>query len=78
MFTKWPCLQAFRSAIIPGMAASPTLAAPLARPRTSPLTLIPGGRRPIDRDDALRQVRAARRRLQPREQRFEHLKRVYD
>jgi hypothetical protein len=46
-------------------------------PRT--LSLVPGGRRrPVDRDAALRHVRTARRQLQPRHERFAHLKRVYD
>jgi hypothetical protein len=44
-----------------------------------PLRLISGNRvRPVDRDAALRQVRGARRQLQPRHERFAHLKRVYD
>jgi hypothetical protein len=55
--------------------AIPTTPAPA--PRT--LSLVSGGRRrPVDRDLALRQVRNAVRQLQPRHERFAHLKRVYD
>ena len=35
-------------------------------------------RRPLNRDDALRQVRTAKRHVQTRSERFAHLKRVYD
>jgi hypothetical protein len=43
------------------------------------LILVPAsGRRPLNRDDALRQVRTAKRHVQSRDERFAHLKRVYD
>jgi hypothetical protein len=42
------------------------------------LTLMPAVRRPLNRDDALRQVRKARRHIESRSERFAHLKRVYD
>jgi hypothetical protein len=55
--------------------ATSTTPAPAART----LRLVSGGRRrPVDRDAALRQVRTARRQLQPRHERFAHLKRIYD
>jgi hypothetical protein len=37
-----------------------------------------GGQRPLNRDDALRRVRSVRRHVEARNERFEHLKRVYD
>ena len=59
------------------MATSPnaTLPAPGALRR---LTLMPAARRPLNRDDALRQVRRARLHVESRSERFAHLKRVYD
>ena len=49
-------------------------------PTKARLKLLPtAGRSPIDRDDALRQVRTARRHVEAsRADRFAHLKRVYD
>jgi len=43
------------------------------------LSPVPGtARRPLDRDAAVRRVRDARRHLQARQDRFAHLKRIYD
>jgi hypothetical protein len=42
------------------------------------LALVQPGRRPLNRDEALRQVRSVRRHVQSRAERFAHLKRVYD
>ena len=42
------------------------------------LTPAPAAPRPLNRDDALRQVRRARRHVESRSERFAHLKRVYD
>ncbi len=56
----------------------------MARPTTSrtpparQLDVIPGGRLDKDRDSLLRRAREARRHLQPRHERFAHLKRQYD
>jgi len=36
------------------------------------------GQRPLDREDALRRVRSVRRHVLARQERFAHLKRVYD
>jgi hypothetical protein len=36
------------------------------------------GQRPLDREDALRRVRSVRRHVVARQERFAHLKRVYD
>jgi hypothetical protein len=52
-----------------------TLSAPGALRR---LSLLPAGRRPLNRDEALRQVRSVRRHVESRADRFAHLKRVYD
>jgi hypothetical protein len=52
---------------------------PAGRPALRRLMLLPtGGRRPLDRDEALRQIRGAIRHVQPREERFAHLKRAHD
>jgi hypothetical protein len=42
------------------------------------LSLAAAKRRPLNRDDALRQVRSVRHHVQARPERFAHLKRVYD
>jgi hypothetical protein len=42
------------------------------------LPLATATRRPLNREDALRQVRSVRRHVQARTERFAHLKRVYD
>jgi hypothetical protein len=42
------------------------------------LALVAPSRRPLNRDDALRQVRSVRHHVQSRTERFAHLKRVYD
>jgi hypothetical protein len=56
-----------------------TNATPSARGALRHLTAVPAaGRRPLDRDAALRQVRTAKRHVQTRSERFAHLKRVYD
>ena len=36
------------------------------------------GQRPLDREDALRRVRSVRRHVLARQERFAHLKRIYD
>lgn len=53
---------------------------PAPQPALRRLMVLPtaGRRRPLDRDDALRQIRGAIRHVQPREDRFAHLKRIYD
>ena len=49
-------------------------------PSKARLRLLPAaGRRPLNRDDALRQVRSVRHHVETsRAERFAHLKRVYD
>jgi hypothetical protein len=61
-----------------GMATTTnaTLSAPGGALRR--LSLLPAGRRPLNRDEALRQVRSVRRHVESRADRFAHLKRVYD
>jgi hypothetical protein len=56
--------------------ATTTTAIASSKPR---LKAVPAaGRRPLDRDDALRQVRSVRHHVESREGRFAHLKRLYD
>ena len=58
------------------MASTTTAIAP-SRPRVALLNPA-ARRRPLNREDALRQVRSVRRHVQSREDRFAHLKRSYD
>jgi hypothetical protein len=61
------------------MATKPTVAVPVLPAGARLLSLASAKqRRPLNRDEALRQVRSVRHHVQARSERFAHLKRVYD
>ncbi len=67
---------AISAAPSPGHHVAMATTQPVRSPKAAPprLELLAGGRR----DAALRRAQEARRRLQPRHERFAHLKRSYD